>query len=49
MPVAAVQQIIARVTFNCTTHPKYCLNRELHDAASVAATQLLRDIQQLDK
>lgn len=49
MPVAAVQQVTARVTFNCTTHPKYCLSRELHDAASVAAKQLLRDMMQLDK
>jgi hypothetical protein len=49
MPVAAVQQVLVKVSINCTTHPKYCGRESLPKVAVKASDQLLRDITHLDK
>ena len=48
-PLVAVQQVIAKVRLNCTTHPKYCATRKISEAVSAATTQLLSNIRTVDK
>ena len=48
MPVAAVQQIIVKVSVNCTTHPKYCGRRRMQELARDASTQLIKDLKLID-
>ena len=49
MPVAAVQQILVKVSVNCTSHPKYCGSRRIPEAAVQASDRLISDLQLLDE
>ena len=49
MPVAAVQQILVKVSINCTSHPKYCGSRRIPEAAVQASDRLISDLQLLDE